>query len=285
MTTLTAPAPKSKAGRTARPFACSMTVEINGQSYGVEPIDPGECGTKAFRLAKRWADGAVYDVIRDNDGHVACDCPDYECRHRGNGFGLCKHGKALVALGLIDAPKAPESPAKAIEPDARPFAAGVPSDAPSDRDRAAAKAFGVRLPAKAEPRPLEDQLLAVLACPDCEGEGCAACVDQAPADAPSEAAGEPAEADESFADELAEATASEPASEPRGDEDGPTDPERLTLAEWLDHEAARYTAMDHAAGDMLAATIAELARRVRFVEARSVADYESRWELIEAPAA
>lgn len=309
MTTLLQDAPKSK----AKAFACSLTAEINGQPYGVEPIDPGECGTKAYRLTKRWADGAVYDVIREDDGHVACDCPDYEARHRGNGFGMCKHGRSLVTLGLLDAPKAPE-------PAARPFAAGVPSD----RDRAASRAFGIKLPARAEapapsaPRDVTDALIACLACPDCEGLGCPSCVDtpadgptvygcrpvgadrsdQLPhcvpvgadrptsvqpresgeADAPSEAAGEP----ESFADDLADATTSEGTTGHRGGREGDG---RLTLAEWVRGEVERFRKLDHAAADLLADALAEVARRIEYVNARSVHELESRWAVVEAPAA
>ena len=61
----------------------------------------GEFGSKAFRMTKHSArDGGTYDVIRTAAGIVECDCPDYEARHRGNGFGCCKHGRALVQLRL-----------------------------------------------------------------------------------------------------------------------------------------------------------------------------------------
>lgn len=96
-----------------KPFATrfvSINIEINDTRYSVDPIDPGECGSKAYRLTKRGGDRAVYDVIREHGSIVACDCPDYEARRRGNGYELCKHGRALVELGLMLAPIAPLRP-------------------------------------------------------------------------------------------------------------------------------------------------------------------------------
>lgn len=84
----------------------SASVRINGAGYDVEPIPPTEDETVAYRLA-RHDNEAVYDVVRTRGGVVECGCPDYEHRHRGNGFGLCKHGQALVRLGLVEAPLAP----------------------------------------------------------------------------------------------------------------------------------------------------------------------------------
>lgn len=79
-------------------------IQIKGLSYTVESIDPGQFGTVAYRLTKHAADGAVYDVIRTYEGFVECDCPSYESTHRGNGYGMCKHGAALVQLGRLAAP-------------------------------------------------------------------------------------------------------------------------------------------------------------------------------------
>lgn len=100
MTTLIAPKSPVKPARkpsTPRPFTCSivsLVVEINDVRYSVDATDPGEFGSRAFRLTKHGVNTAVYDVIRDHDGFVACDCPDYEARHKGNGYGVCKHGRA-----------------------------------------------------------------------------------------------------------------------------------------------------------------------------------------------
>lgn len=103
MATLTRKPRSSK----SKSFACrlvSATIEINGTLYSAEPIDPHEEGTAAFRLGKMAGDGAVYDVVRDHSGLVRCDCPSYVSTHEGTA-SMCKHGRALVALGLVEVPK------------------------------------------------------------------------------------------------------------------------------------------------------------------------------------
>lgn len=90
--------------------APTLVLTIKGTAYDVAPLDAGECGSRAFRLTK--ADGAAYDVVRTAHT-VECDCGDYEFRHRGTA-GLCKHGRALVALGLVEAP-AEAPPAAFVE--------------------------------------------------------------------------------------------------------------------------------------------------------------------------
>src|SRR3954449_5715019 len=100
MATVTSPRKASK----ARPFSCSfvsLTIEISDHRYSADPLDPGEDGTRAFRLSKHSGDHAVYDVLRTHSGILECSCPDYVVRHAGNGHGTCKHGRALVELGLM----------------------------------------------------------------------------------------------------------------------------------------------------------------------------------------
>src|SRR3954469_9802287 len=90
-------------------FSCefvSIVVRINDVRYAVDPIDPGEDGTRAFRLCKASGDHEVYDVIRTHFGTVECSCPSYEATHRGTA-STCKHGRALVTLGLMPGPVAP----------------------------------------------------------------------------------------------------------------------------------------------------------------------------------
>lgn len=84
--------------------APTLILTIAGTPYGVEPIGPGEEGTKAYRLSKASAGGEVYDVIRTHHGLIECTCPHYEMRLKGNTCSCCKHGSALVAFGLMDAP-------------------------------------------------------------------------------------------------------------------------------------------------------------------------------------
>jgi hypothetical protein len=51
--------------------------------------------------------GQRYDVTTP-DGAVECTCPDYG--HRGKPEGRpCKHARALISLGLITLPEAPDA--------------------------------------------------------------------------------------------------------------------------------------------------------------------------------
>lgn len=105
----------------SKPFTCSfvsITIEIQDTRYSVDEIPAGECGTRAYRLCKHSGDHEVYDLVRTHAGIVECSCPDHEARHRGNGFGMCKHGKALVTLGLMPEPCGvldPITPAPVVE--------------------------------------------------------------------------------------------------------------------------------------------------------------------------
>jgi hypothetical protein len=86
----------------------TLTLHIAGKPYDVRPIEPGGFGTKAWRL--EGAEGQVYDVIRTHFGIVECDCPSYEFRLKGNCITSCKHGHALITVGLLDAPEVVEAP-------------------------------------------------------------------------------------------------------------------------------------------------------------------------------
>jgi hypothetical protein len=86
-----------------------LTITLGGKSYGVESIPPGGFGDRAWRLSG--PEGQVYDVIRTHFGIVECDCPSYEFRLKGNCITPCKHGAALIAVGLLQAPEPVEAPA------------------------------------------------------------------------------------------------------------------------------------------------------------------------------
>jgi hypothetical protein len=88
--------PAEPAGR------CSLRLTINGTAYSVRPIDAGFAGVRAFRLRK--GDAAVYDVVQELDGGIVCDCPDFTFRREGLTDRPCKHGAALVALGIFEDP-------------------------------------------------------------------------------------------------------------------------------------------------------------------------------------
>jgi hypothetical protein len=91
------------ARKTPRPAqaVARLSLFINGKAYHVHllPLEaPGQ--RKAFRLRK--FDGTEYDI--EQTGHGAtCDCPDFTFNRDGIDPGGCKHIKALVACGLMDA--------------------------------------------------------------------------------------------------------------------------------------------------------------------------------------
>lgn len=121
---------KSKA---TRPFSCkfiSVIIEINGFRYNVDPLPIWDDADRTYRLTKHSRDGVAYDVTRTRDGCVVCDCPDFEQRHRDAGT-MCKHGRALVELGLMLAPVAP--PAPTVEP--TPVVEPTPTAEPKVNDR------------------------------------------------------------------------------------------------------------------------------------------------------
>lgn len=96
-----APALEDLAARAARrSVAEPVVIGIQGFSYRVEalPIDPS-IGTHAFSV--RDLDRArIYTVHRSAEGEVVCDCGDFTWRKAGTGVP-CKHGRELLALGLI----------------------------------------------------------------------------------------------------------------------------------------------------------------------------------------
>lgn len=80
---------------------CRLILRINGTSYTVRPVlADSSVALKAFRLRK--ADGTLYDVAHTVHGHQ-CDCPDFLFHRDGIDPDGCKHIKALVACGLLDA--------------------------------------------------------------------------------------------------------------------------------------------------------------------------------------
>jgi hypothetical protein len=93
-----------------KPFQCrlrSAEVEIQGNAYTVIPFDYGDLG-RGFQVIKSGLNEQIYNVIHeDQSGINVCDCPDYQRRHQGNGYGMCKHGRGLVELGLLTRPLAP----------------------------------------------------------------------------------------------------------------------------------------------------------------------------------
>jgi hypothetical protein len=98
MNTATMAPRKRKEARPAH-GTCRLTLTINGVPYDVRPVasDPS-IARKAYRLRK--SDGTTYDVAWTDHG-IVCDCPDFEYRRNGLTDQPCKHGAALVALGML----------------------------------------------------------------------------------------------------------------------------------------------------------------------------------------
>jgi hypothetical protein len=80
---------------------CGLTIRINGERYKVAPIRDECFGTiRAFRFTK--PDGDFHDVSHQVYGHD-CSCGDFVFRRDGIDESGCKHIKAAVAVGLLDA--------------------------------------------------------------------------------------------------------------------------------------------------------------------------------------
>ena len=81
---------------------CRLTLTINEAAYAVKPVpcDP-TAALKCYELRK--ADGERYHVSRHAHG-IECTCPDFIFRRDGLTAEPCKHGAALIALGLLDGP-------------------------------------------------------------------------------------------------------------------------------------------------------------------------------------
>jgi hypothetical protein len=109
MATVTRSSQKNKAQQSsAAKLTVSLALSINHTVYAVQPIAAAAFahGSKAWRLTKQGGDHDVYDVVKNmGSGLVECDCADYEMRHRQIDAGMCKHGQALVDLGLLQPPQ------------------------------------------------------------------------------------------------------------------------------------------------------------------------------------
>jgi hypothetical protein len=121
MSTITAPAPAVNAK--SRPLTVELLLTINGQAYHVEPTAHAPGGTRSYRLAKRGGDEAVYDVDAHAD-RIECACPSYQKSHAGTS-SLCKHGRAMVMVGLVDYPDETADAARAAYDSAREKLAAI----------------------------------------------------------------------------------------------------------------------------------------------------------------
>lgn len=121
MTTATATAkpkpvslPRKPPGHHRGDNIVSMSISIGSVPYRCRILPTPDAGcSRTIRLGKE--DGTRYHVSRTLDGAILCDCESATYRPAT----ICKHGRALIALGLHDAPViADEAP---LEPSPRRF--------------------------------------------------------------------------------------------------------------------------------------------------------------------
>jgi hypothetical protein len=293
MSTVTRTRKSLKTGGRKADLVVSLALSINHTVYTVEPIrseDPDII--RAWRLSKRGADGAVYDVALTVHGY-SCDCPDFIGRRDGIDPAGCKHCRALTTAGLLDAPAAIAPPAVAeVDPFAR-------VEAEDNLDPAAA--FPPSCCSAGEPA----------ACPPCQS---ATAADDAPATAP-----EPDSTD----DDVDQAEVDDPDDtgefDPILDDDpsatwelGP-DPagpqptaedlaeamemfgamdaarhldrsDRLTFDQLIERQIEFYESWKNDAGRMFAQHMTELLMRARWVSATTPQEYDARAQIAEQDA-
>jgi hypothetical protein len=82
-----------------RPVRLDLTIDRT--TYALERVAcHPSIGPRAYRLTK--GNGVTYDVAQTSFG-LQCDCPDFIFRRDGIDPDGCKHVRALVDSGLIDA--------------------------------------------------------------------------------------------------------------------------------------------------------------------------------------
>lgn len=101
MSTITRP--RNSVNAKSRPLAVTLLLTIRETDYAVTVIAPGPDNIKAYRLEKLSGDRETYDLAHTNDGLVVCDCKSYVASHEGT-ISTCKHGSALVLMGLLPKP-------------------------------------------------------------------------------------------------------------------------------------------------------------------------------------
>jgi hypothetical protein len=259
MATMTKSAPVRKAKKTAP--VVTLCLAIDHVCYGVVPItgitDPEIA--RAWRLDKRSGDGEVYDVHRTVNGLVVCDCPSYETTFKGTA-DTCKHGKALVAMGLLDAPSwsAPVEAAP-VEPPApipQHIIDAVVTARPGDRTirDAIAEATADEVPATDDPDatiPAGSHTVEELA----EPIGWPKPAPRFPRLVP---------------------------AGPRPVRPAPLPDGRYSLVELVEGQSAYFRGMGSPVFDLMADRLDELARDIRATGATSVADFADRLPILEA---
>jgi len=77
---------------------CSLTLSIDGRHYRLRPAPPTGRGSKIWRLTVLGGQsraGQTYSVCQFRN-NIDCTCPDATANN-----AVCKHARALQALGLV----------------------------------------------------------------------------------------------------------------------------------------------------------------------------------------
>lgn len=78
----------------------SHTINIDGTSYEVQSLRPGQDHLTLTRTLRTGDGLMVYHIDRDTDGRLKCSCPDFVLRASAEGRP-CKHIHAATTLGLL----------------------------------------------------------------------------------------------------------------------------------------------------------------------------------------
>ncbi len=114
---------------------CSLILVIDGRRYRVTPGEPTRRGSKIWRLrvcAGQTRAGQLYSVCSVHK-HVDCTCPDSTLN-----FAVCKHIRALQAIGMVAKTATPSTmiawrntqPSRRRKPPVPSLAGSVPAAAP-----------------------------------------------------------------------------------------------------------------------------------------------------------
>jgi hypothetical protein len=87
-------------------------LSIMGKLYLAEPLPAEDSDVLQLVRLQKHADGECYDVSSHADGLIRCQCGDWVFRREGTTAEPCKHGRALVAAGLMEAPRPVPVPAR-----------------------------------------------------------------------------------------------------------------------------------------------------------------------------
>ena len=294
--------------RQADPQARRRRADADDQRHALRR-DPDRPGPGQHAGPSAWSRTAtrtrVYDVARTAAGLVDCDCPSYEATYRGNGLATCKHGQALVMVGLLEAPSVTNwshprlrPPARRVRRAGRRSTCGgfamsshpAPVPAPAF-DLGWHLAMNAVVEKRAEwltSRPADARHVEPAPCCDpVESMPCEACATvHAPLhtlpDDRRATTGRTTGADETGPavgpDDEVDMRTWDPALD--AEDDGPAAPApiRLDFPAWIAYQAAEHRKIGGERHEWLAGEIAKLAEQARFLDATSPESFDVRTE-------